>query len=481
MEEFVAYYKKCVILVAIREVLMTNRELNDRITKVQELIEEASEFLEGQSEKMIAKLPNFIETSLYENLKKAMQLEEEKNKCIKQLEKILESINHIMSGYCFTKYGFDFENYNTILQFLQKTHYYSKEEQQTYFRSQLLDNANYYNIYMRNGLTLKNLLDGSQKVFQTEEELNDYMDLEGIVCITTHAVNFEEEYKKYYNYLLQHGHEYTADTVEDKLECIVTSLSNVFGGEVFFYGIPFYTDNFRYPENFDNKKYIEYIGKINEMRKNKKFMRAYKLFCNINTIVEELHSASNNYEEFKCNVSHNIDTCSHDILFFQKMYLYDYPQFGLGYCTTIDYYKALDIEAFRNNFGTGAWVWTDGYSFDPECQMVSQNPLRIKYFDWEKLEEKTKIYNEKLLSEIQSAERYQTKQELNEFIQDKCIIVSNENLSYATLLKEYYANFGMNPVEFSQMIQEKYGCEVKIPKKKTVGTKMMVYSNKGCN
>lgn len=463
---------------------MTNKELNNKIVEVQKLVEEASEFLGDQSEELIESLPNLIAT-VYGDLKQAMQLEQKKSTYIKQLRNIVNSISSIMSGYFSEKYGYNFENYDDALSFLRRNHFYSKEEQQSCFKSQLMECWN--PIYMRNGndLILKCLNNGKEEVFQTEESLYDYLEESlGSDCITVNSSNFEEEYQKYYNHLLQHGHEYTAWDGGYPQNCIADSLAHLFGGQAEFYGFPFGGYNFWYPFDFDNKEYIKYVQKLAEMRKNKDFMRARKIFQHMEMLAKELYgeeySISDNYKKFIDEVSHNKNVCPHDILFLQTEYKCYHPRFGLSEYTEIDYFKALDMEAFRNNleqYDIGTWKRSKSVYFDSSLQKICQ-PLYVSYFDWGIFDERTKIRDKALFDEIESVEHYCTEQEMNELTEGRCVIVSNENLNYTTLIEEYNANSGMNPVEFCQMIQEKYGCEVKIPEKKIAGAKMMVYSNK---
>lgn len=129
-----------------------------------------------------------------------------------------------------------------MINFLKNNRYYSMDEQRACFKSRLLYNAQGYSIYVRNGLVLKNLLDGRKQVFQNEEGLNDFMNLNSVVCIMVETDDFEKEYQRYYQHLLQHGHEYTANDKEYKPGKIAMTLADMFGGQVDFYGIPFYAE-----------------------------------------------------------------------------------------------------------------------------------------------------------------------------------------------------------------------------------------------
>ncbi len=465
---------------------MLTQELNGIIIETQKIVEEAFEFLHGKPD-LIDRIPSVMETPrLYENFKQAMQIEKEKKICIEKLKYIIKSISDIMPKYCLEEYGYDFKSYNDAMFFLKRKPFYDREEQQKAFQSQFMEacTEEFPQLCLRNGQTLK-FFNGSEKVFQIEDDLEDFLDQSmGIYCITVNSTNFEEEYQKYRYHLLQHGHEYTGENELYPWNCIAETLAHLFGGQVEFWGFPFSSFNFHYPYDFDNKKYIEYIKKIVEMRKNKDFMRAYKIYCCVKNMNDKLGDLVSHYEKL-CNECFNSINmvCPQNIVFLQR--LYNYIESCNGY-EEIDYYKVLDIDAYRDicdDNHIGAWKYVkvkylsivSKYYSNPRRNLVRAcfedgSMLGCDYRFKDKSSEL--LYNEMKLVKVCDTEK-----EINNCIKNKIIIVSNENLNYTALLEEYYAHIGMNALEFSQMIREKYNCEVITPEMNPERTKLMVYSN----
>lgn len=95
-----------------------------------------------------------------------------------------------------------------------------------------------------------------------------------------------------------------------------------------------------------------------------------------------------------------------------------------------------------------------------------------KIFNWKSLED-VQYHNVELKKELNSIS-YSNLEEIENLIHNKYVIEANSKLNYNTLLNEYYSNFGMNPKDFVEMMQLKYGCRIICPDKENQSTRIIV-------
>lgn len=401
-------------------------------------------------------------TSLYENFKE-----------------LSFSLNNVLFHYFCSKYGVDYSNYCDLKKYLSEHDYHFKEDRMNSFQSQLKKNASEYGIYLKDGFRLVSLFDGSDMTFQTEDEVQSYVNDNGLICITPESCQFEKEFKKYYDYLVSHGYQYTTNRYYNPCT-IAEELADIFHGDVLIGEdiFPFYCPDFSYEGDLNNEEYFQKLEQFLSLKHNKEFIDDYKRVAfvdeKLRSILHDLETLGADNKKVINEVEHNKECLNHDVLFLQKCYEYYIPQFGLSEYTLIDYYKALDSEALRQNLkrdNIGCWKTTRN-SF--------RNGRREGYcsiygvaWDWRELRDYSYCHNKKLKSEIEQLSD-STSDDIDELLQGRYVIVANQNLDYDTLMDEYYASFGMSPEQFTSQIQEKYGCDVRRPKDHITQSRMLI-------
>lgn len=399
----------------------------------------------------------------------------------KKLEIMIKNLNVILrklSDILFNYYE-DYRYYPILRKYLINRNYYSQEDRNKAFQNQLQHND--YDIYLISGLKLVNLFDKNKIIsFATEEDLQRHIENSFYTIIKPKTDNFEEEFKKYYDYLLLHGYNYSTNEYYDPYN-IAAELTSLFGGKVMEYGtgIPIYSKSFKYPDDFSNEEYLEKLSEFLRLHHDKKFVKDYRkmrlIEMDIQAQIDRLYAISENYNNIINKLRENANNISlgNEILFLQKCYTAYAPKYGYGEYKYIDYYKALDAEWLRkmlNDNSIAAWK-TGGelkHQYDRDYNVCVWEDC----FNWSQYTE-VKSHNRELENELNSMD-YSSSEDIEDIIKNKYIIEANSKLDYDTLLNEYYSNFGMNPKDFVGMVQSKYGCKVVCPNRKSQSTKIIL-------
>ncbi len=205
-----------------------------------------------------------------------------------------------------------------------------------------------------------------------------------------------------------------------------------------------------------------------ELENNKDFEKDYKNYA----LLKKLNQLLLHNEEFIQNLSLSYNL-SHDILFLQKGYVFEQSQLGERTYTNIEYYKALDADSLRKNDNSidGSWLYISKgpLSYDDSI------PIEGTYYNWSTLKSEHKVFNKNLKEEIEAISFSSSKEKIEKLLKNRIIIVSNCFLNYETIMKEYYAHFGMDPKKFAEYIYMKYDCDIICPNIQTQSTYLTQY------
>lgn len=407
-------------------------------------------------------------TNIRNTVKKIGQL-------INNFNDILEEIHDVFFGHYE-----NYKNYPVLKDFLTHREYYSQEDKIKEFQKQLKDN--HYKIYLIDDLKLVNLFDKLEEIsFSTKKDLDRYIEncyLE--IIIKPKTDHFEEEYQNYFRYLSKHGYQYSKSDIYDPFT-IATVLAHIFGGKVLTEGFIVYDKCFHYPKDFDNEEYLQKLKDFLKMHHDTLFVNNYREMSLIQQkIKEQIATLSQVYEKYYHAINQELyeNISNSEIVFLQKCYVAYVPKFGYGEYTYIDYYKNIELDSFRKNMSNhslGSWKVNSGVTtnYDPDYTICIYSNI----FHWERFDE-ARQFNQQLIEELDST-NYVNQETLENVMRDKYIIKANASLDYDTLLMEYYSHFGMNPKNFAEMIQTKYGCDVTYPNKENQSTRIIERKTNG--
>lgn len=220
--------------------------------------------------------------------------------------------------------------------------------------------------------------------------------------------------------------------------------------------------------------YQEIFTNVLKLKKNKDFKKDYKVYV----LLKKLNQVLLLNEELVHNLAlSNIENTknhlSHDILFLQKGYVFEQSQLGERTYTNIEYYKALDADSLRKNSNStdGSWLYISKgpLAYDDSV------PIEGTYYNWSTLKLEHKVFRKDLKEEIKAISFSSSREKIEKFLKNRIIIISNCFFNYETIMKEYYAHFGMDPKKFAEYISIKYHCDIICPNIQTQSTYLTQY------
>ncbi len=228
---------------------------------------------------------------------------------------------------------------------------------------------------------------------------------------------------------------------------------------------------------------IQYLDLFNEFlkyRQKKNFLKDYKVYRLLLKLKDDFLYDNELIPEDTLvalsDFNQNRSGLNHDILFLQKCFEYKKTEEG-EVLNSIDYYKALDADSYRKRTDSSYGTWK--YKNEEALPYNDYFPLAKSFFNWSTMMFEETVYNKSLKEEIKRIPFFCSQEEITKLTKNRITIISNENLDYETVMKEYYDHFGMDPKKFAEYIYMKYNCEIVCPNIQTQSTYLTHYKKLG--